>query len=83
VRPTQCGVALALGTATLVSSTDVAAYRVQRVCEELMTKQGKTEKCRTVLVRDGTPSPGQPNGGGTGADEQKPGDHTKGKAAKH
>lgn len=28
---------------------DAGAYQVRRVCEEVMTKQGRKEHCRTVL----------------------------------
>jgi len=35
--------------ALVLGANPCHAYRVKKVCEEVQTKQGKSEKCRTVL----------------------------------
>ena len=78
------GCALLLTMTAWGVSGDAGAYRVQRVCEELMTKQGKAEKCRTVLVKEGDSAAG-PSGGGTKDGTGKKADvpHGKDNAGKH
>lgn len=47
------------------------AYKVEKICEEITTKFGKTEKCRSVLVKaDASPKKEEKK-----ADEKKPAGH--------
>jgi hypothetical protein len=44
------------------------AYKVKRVCENVTTKKGTTEKCATKLVKDGEDN----GGGGKPSDSKDP-----------
>ena len=47
------------------------AYKVEKICEEITTKFGKHEKCRTVLVKeDASPKKEEKK-----AEEKKPAGH--------
>lgn len=47
------------------------AYKVEKICEEITNKNGKQEKCRTVLVKqDASPKKEEKK-----AEEKKPAGH--------